>query len=166
MAFSLAFSTSDYDQGRSIMVTDASTGSPFPAMVTYTLTVTSIYSGVTLTTKTKSGGALTSGFTIEVKNTDLGYTATEVIPDSVYRMVLTFNTGETYTSDEVVYYTACYTRDNFLATNAAYIDDVYNKDQDYANWLDVLITGLEANAVAGNSSAVYYILDIFSRLNA
>jgi len=166
MAFVLAFTTSDYDQGKSIMVTDASTGTPFPAMATYTLAVTSLYSGVTLATVTLAGGVLASGFTIEVKNTDLGFAADDTIPDSVYRMVLTFNTTETYTSDEVVYYNACYTRDNYIATKASYLDEVYNKDQDYANWLDVLVTGIEANAISGNSSAVYYILDVFSRLNS
>jgi len=166
MAFSLALTTTDYDQGKSILVQDASTGTPFPGMATYTLAVTSLYTGVTLSTVTLSGGVLASGFSIEVKNTDLGFAATDTIPDSVYRMVLTFNTTETYTTDEVVYYNACYTRDNFIATKAAYIDNVYNKDQDYANWLDVLVTGIEANAISGNSSAVYYIFDIFSRLNS
>ena len=166
MAFSLAFTTTDYDQGKSILVQDASTGAPFPAMATYTLAITSLYSGVTLATVTLSGGALTSGFSIEVKNTDLGFPVDDPIPDSIYEIILTFNTTETYTSEEVVYYNACYTRDNFIATKAAYLDEVYNKDQDYANWLDILITGIEANAINGNSSAVYYIFDVFSRLNS
>jgi hypothetical protein len=165
MAFSLAFSTTDYDQGKSILIQDASTGSPFPAMATYTLTVESKYSGVTLALVTLSGGVLASGFSIEVKNTDLGFAATDTIPDSVYEMILTFNTSETYTSEEVVYYNAMYTRDSFIASKAAYIDDVYNKDQDYANWLDFLVTSIESNAVVGNSSAIYYVFDIFSRLN-
>lgn len=168
MAFVLQFTTSDYDQGKSIMVTDASTGTPFPTVTASRLVVTSLYSGVTLAATTINyAGAIVSGFTLEIKNTDLGFGATETIPDSVYRIVMTVTgSADTYTSDEVVYYNACYTRDNYIATKATYIDEIYNKDQDYANWLDVLVTGIEANAIAGNSSAVYYILDVFSRLNS
>jgi len=72
----------------------------------------------------------------------------------------------TYTSDEVVYYNAEFLRDNFIASQASYIDSVYNKDMDYANWLDFLVTSIEANAVSGNSSAIYYLFDIFDRLSS
>lgn len=166
MAFTLAFTTHDYDQGKSILVEDASTGTPFPGMASYTLEITSLYSGVTLATVTLAGGVLASGFSIEVKNTDLGFAVTDTIPDSVYEMVLTFNTAETYTSNEVVYYNALNIRDSFIAGKASYIDDVYNKDMEYANWLDFLITSIESNTTNGNSSAVYYILDVFKRLSS
>lgn len=168
MAFSLAFTTTDYDQGKSILVQDASTGTPFPTVTASRLVVTSLYSGVTLAATTIDyAGAIVSGFSLEIKNTDLGFAATDTIPDSVYRIVMTVTgSADTYTNDEVVYYNACYTRDNFIATKAAYIDDVYNKDQDYANWLDMLVTGIEANAISGNSSAVYYIFDVFDRLDS
>jgi hypothetical protein len=169
MAFVLSFTTTDYNEGKSILVQDASTGTPWPTLTAAQLVVTSLYSGVVLTPATATityATAIVSGFSLEIKNTDLGFASTETIPDGVYRIVMTVTgSSDTYTGDEVVYYNAVYTRDNFFATKAAYLDEIYNKDQDYANWLDILVTGIEANTLSGNSSAVYYILDIFDRIN-
>jgi hypothetical protein len=107
-----------------------------------------------------------AGFQHEIKNTDLGFASTDTIPDGVYHIVMTVTgTADTYTSDEVVYYNATAVRDNFISEKASYIDDVNQKDMDYANWLDFLVTSIESNALSGNSSAVYYTLDIFSRLS-
>jgi len=169
MAFSLAFTTTDYDQGKSILIEDASTGTPWPTLTAATFTITSLYTGTVLpvspVVKTYTQ-TIAAGFSLELKNTDLGFAIDDTIPDSVYNIVMTVTgSADTYTSEEVVYYNAMYTRDNFISTKAAYIDDVYNKDQDYANWLDFLITAIESNAVSGNSSAIYYIFDIFGRLN-
>lgn len=168
MAFSLAFTTSDYDQGKSIMIIDASTGT-FPAISAVTYTITSLYTGTVLvpSTATKTITAtLAAGFQHEIKNTDLGFASTDTIPDSIYHIVMTCTgTSDTYTSDEVVYYNARLIRDNFISEKASYIDDVYNKDMEYANWLDFLVTSIEANAGSGNSSAIYYLFDIFTRLS-
>jgi len=180
MAFVLSFVTSDYDQGKSILIQDASTDwANVPAgVVSATFTITSLYSGTVLSpataTKTIVVGVVpfTAGFQYEIKNTDLAFSVADTIKDSVYRIKMEISdvggviagAGNTYTSDEVVYYNAIMTRDVFIATKAAYIDDVYNKDMDYANWLDFLVTSIEANSISGNSSAVYYNFDIFDRL--
>lgn len=168
MAFVLKFVTEDYDQGKSIMIIDASTGS-FPAISAVTYTITSLYAGTVLTPTTAVKTitvSLVAGFQHEITNTDLGFASTDTIPNGVYHIVMTVTgTADTYTSDEVVYYDAIAIRDNFISEKASYIDDVYNKDMDYANWLDFLVTSIESNALSGNSSAVYYVFDVFDRLS-
>jgi len=168
MAFVLSFTTEDYDQGRSIMIVDASTGE-FPAISAVTYTITSLYAGTVLTPTTAVKtitASLVAGFQHEIKNTDLGFASTDTIPNGIYHIVMTVTgTADTYTSDEVVYYDAITIRDNFISEKASYIDDVYNKDMDYANWLDFLVTSIESNALSGNSSAVYYVFDVFDRLS-
>jgi hypothetical protein len=117
--------------------------------------------------------AFAESFSYEITAVDLGFGSGDTIPDSIYNIVMTINdiggviagAGNTYTSNEVVYYNAMYVRDNFIATKAAYLDTVYNKDMDYANWLDFLITSIESNAVVGNTSAIYYIFDIIKRID-
>jgi hypothetical protein len=169
MAFELKFTTHDYDQGKSIMIVDASTD-VFPVISEVTYTITSLYDGVVLNPSPATKTIVTvlaAGFQHEITNVDLGFGATETIPDGVYHIVMDNpDTADTYTSDEVVYYNALYTRDLFISSKASYIDDVYNKDMEYANWLDFLITSIESNTIKGNSSAVYFIFDIFSRLNS
>lgn len=181
MAFDLAFSTEDYNQGMSILIVDESTdwGNVPGGVVSVTFTITSLYSGTVMNPATFTKTVLTSttafeeGFQYEITAGELGFTYNEPIPDSIYTIVMVINdingpiagAGNTYTSNEVVYYNAMYTRDNFIANKAAYIDDVYAKDMDYANWLDFLVVGIESNAVVGNTSAIYYIFDIFQRLN-
>lgn len=172
-SFSLAFTSTDYNQGKSIMIIDASTGDfpSAPVITAITYTITSLYVGTVLapTTATKTFTAtLAAGFQHEITNVDLGFASTDTIPDSVYKIIATCTGGasETYTSEEVVYYNARVVRDTFISDRAAYIDDVHNQDMDYANWLDFLITSIEANAVSGNGSALYYIFDIFGRLSA
>jgi hypothetical protein len=169
MAFTLLFTTTDHNNGKSLLIEDASTGTPFPTLTAATFVITSLYNGVVLTgttiTKTFTQ-TIASGFSLEIKNTDLGFADSDTIPDSIYNIAMSVTgSSDTYTSQEVVYYNAKYTRDNFIAEKAAYIDDVYNKDIDYANWLDFLVTSIEANSVSGNSSAIYYIMDIFGKLN-
>jgi hypothetical protein len=169
MAFTLLFTTTDHNNGKSLLIEDASTGTPFPTLTAATFVITSLYTGTVLTgtTVTKTfTQTIASGFSLEITNTDLGFAAADTIPDSIYHIIMTVTgSSDTYTSDEVVYYNAKYTRDNFIAEKAAYIDEVYDKDMDYANWLDFLITSIEANTVSGNSSALYYIFDIFYNLD-
>jgi hypothetical protein len=169
MAFVLQFSTVDHNQGMSILIEDASTGTPFPTLTAATFVITSLYSGtvITGTTVTKTfTQTIASGFSLEITNTDLGFASADPIPDSIYHIIMTVTgSTDTYTSDEVVYYNAKYVRDNFISEKAAYIDDVYSKDIDYANWLDFLITSIEANTVSGNSSAIYYIFNVFHNLD-
>jgi hypothetical protein len=179
MAFDLSFVSSDYNLGQSIMLTDSSTDwSTAPIDVTsVTFVITSTYSGTILTPYTKivlvATEAFAAGFQHEITSTELGFSGT--VPDSIYHIVMTIQqagvpvvagAGNTYTSDEIVYYNAIAIRDTFIATKASYIDDVHNQDMEYANWLDFLITSIESNGTVGNSSAVYYIFDIFSRLSS
>jgi len=181
MAFDLLFSTEDYNQGESILINDESTDwANVPAgVLSASFSITSMYDGVVLDptpfTKTVlvSTTPFVEGFSYEITAVELGFGSGETIPDSIYTIVMTINdvggvivgAGNTHTSNEVVYYNAMYTRDNFIATKAAYLDEVYNKDMDYANWLDFLVTSIESNAVVGNTSAIFYIFDIFERLD-
>jgi hypothetical protein len=181
MAFQLQFSTTDYNQGKSLLINDESTDwANVPgSILSASFTITSLYTGVVLSTSPTIITILVSvvpfveGFSYEIKNTDLGFGVTDTIEDSIYQIVMNINdaggvvvgSGNTYTSNEVVYYNAMYTRDNFIATKAAYLDTVYNKDMDYANWLDFLVTGIESNAIVGNTSAIYYIFDIMKRID-
>lgn len=181
MAFALKFSTNDYNQGKSLLINDESTDwANVPGgILSARFTITSLYTGVVLSVspvvKTVLVGTtpFVEGFSYEITNIDLGFSATDTISDSIYQIVMNIldvggvvvGSANTYTSNEVVYYNAMYTRDNFIATKAAYLDTVYNKDMDYANWLDFLVTGIESNAVVGNTSAIYYTFDIFKRLD-
>lgn len=72
---------------------------------------------------------------------------------------------DTVTSNEVVYFNATSLRDNFIAELASYDTDLTNKQMEYANWLDFLVTGIESNAIVGNSSAIYYIFDTFNNIS-
>ena len=182
MSFQLGFITSDYNQGKSILIKDASTDwADVPGgIVSVTFAFTSLYSNVVLVPSTIDVTILVGtspfeeGFQYEVTSVDLGFDAEDTIPDGIYDIVMTISDpggtvsgdNNTYESDEVVYYNAQFVRDNFIASKASYLDSVYNKDMDYANWLDFLITSIEANANNGNSSAIYYIFDIFNRLSA
>jgi hypothetical protein len=181
MAFDLAFSTTDYNQGQSILINDESTDwANVPGgLVSVKFSITSLYDGVVLSVspvvKTVLVGTtpFVEGFSYEITAVELGFGSGDTISDSIYNIVMTINdaggvvvgSGNTYTSNEVVYYNAMYTRDNFIATKAAYLDEVYNKDMDYANWLDFLVTSIESNAVVGNTSAIFYIFDVFLRLD-
>lgn len=182
MAFSLIFTTTDYDQGKSMLINDASTDWPnVPAPVTgVRFSFTSLYSGVVLTPVPKVIDVLigvtpfVAGFSYEIKNTDLGFGVDETIPDSIYRIKMEIldgggvpyaGAGNTYTSDEVSYYNALAVRNQYISTLTAYVDKVYTQQQEYANWLDFLCTSIEAHAMSGNSSGIYYIFDIFQRLD-
>jgi hypothetical protein len=181
MAFQLKFSTSDYNQGKSLLIQDESTewSSAPGSIVSVTFTITSLYTGTVLPITPVIKTVLIAtvpfeeAFEYEIINVDLGFNSSDTIKDSVYNIIMTLNNsggaitgaGNTWTSNEVWYFNAMYTRDKFVSEKAAYIDSVYNKDMEYANWLDFLVTGIESNAVTGNTSAIYYIYDIFSRLN-
>jgi hypothetical protein len=73
--------------------------------------------------------------------------------------------GNTYTSNEVFYYDAMNLRDTFIAELAAYDTDLNNKQIEYSNWLDFLVTSIESNTTFGNSSAIYYLFDTFTNLS-
>jgi hypothetical protein len=184
MAFALNFYTQDYDQGKSILIIDSSTDwASVPAgVVSATFTITSLYTGAVLypaspviVTIPVGTTAFAEGFQYEITAEDLygaGYAGT--IDDSIYHIIMQISdvggiiagAGNTHTSDEVFYYNAEITRDAFIADRSSYIDDIYNKDMDYANWLDLLVTSIEANTTYGNTSAIYYTFDIFTRLNS
>ena len=178
MSFTLAFTTQDYDQGKSILIIDNSTDwANVPTVDSVTFTVLSLYDGVVMDeeiTVPVSTTLFEEGFQYEIKNTDLGLSSSDTIDDSIYRITMDLynvgsqliGSGNTWTSDEIVYYNAKEVRDSFLAEIAAYVDDVTNKEIEYANWLDFLITSIEANAQYGNSSAIYYILDVFSNISS
>lgn len=72
---------------------------------------------------------------------------------------------DTVTSSEVVYFNATKLRDDFIAELASYNTTLNNKQMEYANWLDFLVTGIEANAILGNSSAIYFIFDTFNSIS-
>ena len=177
MAFTLSFNTQDYDQGKSILIIDNSSDwANVPAVDSVTFTITSLYDGVEIDEEITVPIATTlfeEGFQYEIKNTDLGLSSSDTIPDSIYRITMDLynlgsqltGSGNTSTSDEIVYYNAKEVRDSFLAEIAAYINDVTNKEIEYANWLDFLITSIEANAQYGNSSSIYYIFDIFQNIS-
>jgi predicted Zn-dependent peptidase len=182
MSFQLAFNTTDYNQGKSILVQDSSSdwGSAPANIVSVTFTITSLYNGVVLDPNPMtvvildSTESFSQGFQYEITSYDFGFDDTSTVPDSIYNIVMTIQDingtlggpTNTYTSDEVVYYNAEFLRDNFIASQAVYIDSVYNKDMDYANWLDFLVTSIEANATSGNSTAIFYLFDIFDRLSS
>jgi hypothetical protein len=188
MAFALSFYTQDYNQGKSILIIDSSTGwASVPAGITsVTFTITSLYTGAVLyptspVVKTFAVGILplgtpfVEGFQYEITAEDLfgsGYSGT--VYDSIYHIKMNISNvggiigglGNTHTSDEVFYYNAELTRDAFIAEKASYTDNIYDQDMDYANWLDFLVTSIESNTMYGNTSAIYYTFDIFTRLNS
>lgn len=184
MAFVLGFTTTDADQGQTILVQDNSTdwSGQGETVVTVRLTIQSLYTGVDLTTSTVTkditiAGAVTfeEGFEYEINAVDLfGASYDTSIPNSIYRITMTLynvggvisTSGYSYTSDEVYAYDAYAVRNTYISEKATYIDNVYAKDMDYANWLDFLIVSIEANTDYGNSSAIYYIFDIFKRLTS
>lgn len=178
MSFTLAFTTQDYDQGKSILIIDNSTDwATVPTVDSVTFTITSLYDGVVLDEEVTVPIATVlfeEGFQYEIKNTDLGLSVSDTISDSIYRITMDLynlgsqvaGSGNTYTSDEIVYYNAKEIRDSFLAEIASYINDVTNKEIEYANWLDFLIISIEANAQYGNASAIYYLLDVFSNISS
>ena len=182
MAFELGFTTTDYDQGKSILVVDNSSdwASMSKTVLTVRLTITSLYSEVDLTTTPvvkdiTIAGLVTfaEGFEYEITGVDLfGTGYDEVIPNNIHQIAMTLydvgglitDTGYDYTSSEVYYYDALDTLDQYVARKAAYIDDINNSDKDMAIWLDFLISGIESNTRKGNTSAIYYIFDTFSAL--
>lgn len=183
MAFNLGFTTSDYDQGKSIMIYDNSTdwASQSETVVTVRFEITSLYSGVVFTPSTKTidiaiDGVIVKfeeGFQYEITGPELfGLGYTDTVKDSIYRIKMSlFNgsgeiltSGYNYTSEEVFYFNAQRILDEYFARKANYIDDLDWEDKDYANWLDTLITTIESNTRFGNSSAIYYVFDIFANL--
>lgn len=183
MAFDLAFTTQDYDQGKSILIVDASTDwASVPAVDSVTFTISSMYSEVVLGTTPNFNVTVTvpigttafaEGFQYEIKNTDFGFSSTEIIYNSIYTIkmdlynlgVQVAGAGNTYTSNEVFYYDAMNLRDTFIAELAAYDTDLNNKQIEYSNWLDFLVTSIESNTTFGNSSAIYYLFDTFTNLS-
>jgi hypothetical protein len=178
MAFSLAFVTVDHNQGKSILINDASTDwasiADLGDITGVVFTITSLYTGTVMSPATASISvpvgttAFADGFSYEITNVQLGMSAASPIENSIYRIKMdVYDTPvieHTFTSDEVFAYN-CYTiRDEFIAEKATYIDSVYSKDMDYGNWLDFLIVTIESNTLYGNSSAIYYCFDIFDRL--
>lgn len=185
MAFTLGFTTQAHNQGKSILVVDSSTSWIDQALsiVEARLTITSLYSGVTLTTDptviiidtTIPANSFEDGFQYEITAEDLfGAGYPDTVKDSIYNIEMTLydgggivlTSGYSYESDEVFYYNMKYIRDSYISDTASYIDDVYAKNMDYANWLDFLVTTIEANTEAGNSSAIYYVFDIENRLSS
>jgi hypothetical protein len=165
------------------MVYDNSTdwASQLTVVVNVRFTITSLYDGADLTTTPTvidipiDGVIVTfeEGFEYEITAAQLyglGFTGT--VKDSIYRIAMTLydvggviaTVGYNFTSDEVFYFNAQTVLDEYVAGKASYIDTMDWEDKDYANWLDTLITTIESNTRFGNSSAIYYVFDIFSRL--
>lgn len=181
MAFELAFTTIDYDEGKSILIQDACTDwASVPTVDSVTFTISSLYSEVVLGTSPSYNVVITvpvgttafeEGFQYEITGVQLfGAGYTDTIPDSIYSITMDIYNGvtlqDTVTSNEVVYFNATSLRDNFIAELASYDTDLTNKQMEYANWLDFLVTGIESNAIAGNSSAIYYIFDTLSSISS
>jgi len=180
MAFALAFTTADYDQGRSILINDASTDwANVPAgVVSATFSFTSLYDGVTLSPVPRVITILVgvepfiAGFSYEITNVALGLNAADPIPDSIYQIKMQISNGggiiagpgNIFTSDEVCYFNSIAFRSKYIA-EIAKCTKVYNKNQEYANWLDFLVTSIESNAMTGNSSGIYLAYDVFPSLN-
>lgn len=182
MAFELGFTTTDYDQGKSILVVDNSSdwSSMNKTVLTVRLTITSLYDKVELTTTSVVKDIVITGtvvfeegFEYEITGVDLfGANYDETIPNCIFQIAMTLydaggeitDTGYDSTSSEVFYYDALDTLDQYVARKAAYIDDINNSEKDMAIWLDFLITGIESNIRKGNTSAIYYIFDTFSAL--
>lgn len=181
MAFSLAYTVDDHNDGYSLLVEDASTDWPSMSKVVTSIEITleSLYSGVTLAPITITinpadpGKAFVQGFQYELTSTQI-FGSAILIPDSNYKMEMVLfdaggeivDAGYNYDSEEIYYYNLLNIRDNFIAEKASYIDDVYNKDMDYANWLDFLVLTVESNTFYGSTSAIYYVFDIEERLNS
>lgn len=180
MAFVLSFTTEDYDQGKSILIKDdCSDWTSVPTVDSVTFTITSLYSEVVLGTSPSysvtitvptSTTAFEEGFEYEITGAQLfGAGYVDTIPDSIYSIKMDIYNGvtleDTVTSSEVVYFNATKLRDDFIAELAAYNTELSNKQMEYANWLDFLVTGIESNAILGNSSAIYYIFDTFNNIS-
>jgi len=182
MAFLLGFTTTDYDEGKSILIEDNSTdwASMSKTVTQVRFTITSLYSGVTLTTTPvvkdiAIGGLVTfaEGFSYEITNINLfGAGSSDPVSDSIYHIEMTLydvggeiaDAGYAYSSSEVYYFNALALLDDYLARKAAYVDTIDFEDQEYANWLDFLISTIESNTRKGNSSAIYYCFDTFKNL--
>jgi hypothetical protein len=181
MAFSLGFETQDYNQGKSILVVDTSTDwANVPVAVTYvTFTITSLYPDVTLVTTPvvvtvlNSTVAFQAGFQYEITGVELfGAGYVDTVQDNIYDIKMEIynisgkilTAGCNYESDEVFYYNASYLRDNFIVSKASYTNDIHDKDIEYANWLDFMVTSIESNATYGNTSAIYYAFDVLKTL--
>jgi len=180
MAFELEFLTEDYDEGKSILIIDNSTDwANVPAVDSVTFTISSLYSGVVIGTTPLFTATITvpigvtpfiEGFQYEITGAQIfgsGYTST--IPNGIYSIKMDlYNTGvlvDTVTSNEVFYYDAMALRDAFIAELASYNTNLTNKQMEYANWLDFLVTAIESNAILGNSSAIYFIFDAFNNIS-
>jgi len=185
MAFDLKFTTTDYNQGKSILITDLSTDwANVPAVDSVTFTISSMYSSVVVGVSPTYSVTITvpigttpfaEDFQYEITGTQLfgtGYIST--IPNSIYTITMDLYNGgikvtgtdNTYTSNEVFYYDALYVRDKFISELASYDSNITNKQMEYANWLDFLILTIESNTTVGNSSAIYYVFDTFTNLSS
>lgn len=178
MAFELSFLTEDYDEGKSILIIDNSTDwASVAAVDSVTFTISSMYSGVVIgttplytATVTVPIGTFVEGFQYEITGAQIfgsGYISS--IPNGIYTIKMDLYNGaalvDSFTSNEVLYYDAMALRDSFIAELASYDTNLSNKQMEYANWLDFLVTSIESNAVLGNSSAIYYTFDTFNNIS-
>lgn len=181
MAWELSFTTEDYNEGKSILVKDNCTDwASVPTVDSVTFTITSMYSEVLVGTSPSYTATVTvpigtvafaEDFEYELTGVQLfGAGYDETIPNSIYTITMDIYNGasleDTVTSNEVFYYDAMYLRDSFIAELASYDTDLTNKQMEYANWLDFLVTGIESNAVFGNTSAIYFIYDTLSSISS
>lgn len=180
MAFELAFTTEDYNEGKSLLIVDACTDwASVPAVDSVTFTISSMYSEVVIgddplytatVTVPIATVAFEEGFQYELTGAQIfGVGYDDTIPNSIYTIKMDLYNGasleDTVTQNEVFYYDAMVLRDSFIAELAAYDTDLTNKQMEYANWLDFLVTGIEANATFGNTSAIYFIYDTFNNIS-
>lgn len=180
MAFELSFITEDYNEGKSLLIVDDSTDwASVPVVDSVTFTISSMYDGVVIGTTPLFTATVTvpigvisfvEGFQYELTGEQIfGVGHTDIIPNSIYTIKMDlYNIGavvDTFTSNEVFYYDAMLLRDTFVAELASYDTDITNKQMEYANWLDFLVTGIEANATLGNTSAIYFIFDTLNNIS-
>lgn len=180
MAFELAFTTEDYDEGKSLLIVDACTDwASVPAVDSVTFTISSMYSEVVIgddplytatVTVPIATVAFEEGFQYELTGAQIfGVGYDDTIPNSIYTIKMDLYNGaalvDSFTSNEVLYYDAMSLRDLFIAELASYDTNLTNKQMEYANWLDFLVTAIEANAILGNSSAIYFIFDAFNNIS-
>ena len=179
MAFNLAFTTEDYNQGKSMLIIDASSNwANVPTVDSVKFVITSLYDGVEIDPAVEvevgiETTAFEEGFQYEITNVDLFGSDASSIPNCIFNIEMTLYNGGveittdgcSYTSSEVFYYNIMNMRDSYVAEVASYARVLTSKEQEYANWLDFLVLTVESNSSNSNSSAIYYVFDTYTNLN-
>ena len=183
MGFVLGFNVSDYNKGKTLLISDNSTNwDDMNESVTHVvISITSMYEGVELQEEVIEVEIpievvdFEEGFAYEITAEDLfGESYTGTVKDSIYHITMQLYTsgglietdGFFFESSEVYYFNALTYVDKYIAKVAL---DRELKDhrstREAANWLDFLIVGIESNTRRGNTGAIYRIFDTFNALS-